>query len=145
MAEHARVKAFMILKGAGSNQRDPPFAYFVFYFGFKPFRNKFQIYLTHSIILSPWARGPVVFLFIGKLEGVGSTLDKAKTFFYHLFSLVFLTNFNNFLTYQNFSFWDDFLHTCHLTYLFYDYVKKSQKYLLFDYFSFNWKQVILRT
>ena len=41
--------------------------------------------------------------------------------------IVFSSNFNIFLTNQNFSFWDDFLHTCHLIYIFYDYVKKNPK------------------
>ena len=48
-------------------------------------------------------------------------------------------------TYQNFSFWDDFLHTCHLICLFCDYAKKFQNYFIFDYFSFIWKQVIFMT
>ena len=86
----------------------------------------------------------MVKLFTSKPKVMSSNLLRTKIKF---LLLVFFTFFYQTSTFsknnQNFSFWDDFLHTCHLIYLFYDYVKKIQKYFLLIIFSLSQKWDIL--
>ena len=81
--------------------------------------------------LAQWSRGRIP---------LGPFCQNFLLFPSHFFQTLTLSKTN-----QNSSFWGDFLHTCHLTCLFYDNAKKIQKCFLLIIFSSSRKRHILST
>ena len=122
---------------------DSPFGFFLVYFGFLTIQQHvfYTYWFNHyNITMGAWPSG---ISFHWQAWGHGFNTCQGQNIFLAPIFFSFLTNFNNFFNLSKLIIlrWF-FAHLLFIICLFCEYVKKFQKYLFFDYFSFNWKQVI---